>query len=139
MLVHSVEASQHLTELIGTKSDHQGKPDSRVIGVATTNPVPKLEHVGGINPELLHLPSISRDSNKMLRYCLLTAQRPDTPLAGRLCVGQRLNSRKGLGRDDKERLCRVEIVSDLHEFVPIDIGDEPHSQVTIAVVFQRII
>src|SRR5947208_10047071 len=121
MLVHCVEASQHLVELIGANSDHQGKTDGRVVGVAAANPVPELEHVGGIDPELLYLLSIRRNSNKVLCYRLLTAKRPDAPIAGRTCISQSLKRRKSLGRDDKERLCWIEIAGDLHKFVPIDV------------------
>src|SRR5947209_3343211 len=136
MLVHRMEASQHLAELIWANSDHQRKTDSRIVGVATANPVPELEHVGGIDPELLYLLGVRGNSNKVLRYCLLTTKRPNTPITGRACIGQRLKRRKGFGGDDKERLCRVKVAGDLHKFVPINVGDEPHSQITIAVVLQ---
>ena len=55
MLIHRVETGQHFAELIRANGDHQGKPDSRIVRVTATNPVPELEHVGGIYAKLFHL------------------------------------------------------------------------------------
>ncbi len=55
MLVHLMETCEHLVELLRTNSDHQRKTDCRVVGMATADPVPELEHVCGIDPELLNL------------------------------------------------------------------------------------
>src|SRR6266446_7158513 len=63
MLVHGVESGEHLVELFRAKSDHQGQAYGGVIGVATTDPVPELEHVGGVDTEFRHLLGIRRDGN----------------------------------------------------------------------------
>ncbi len=52
MLVHRVETGQHLMKLLRADGNHQREANRRVIGIATADPVPELEHVGGINAEL---------------------------------------------------------------------------------------
>ena len=139
MHIHLVKSCEHLAEALGTYSDHQGETNGRVVGVAATNPVPEFEHVLCIDAELLYLFGVCGDRDKVFRYRLLASQRPDTPCASRVCIEQRLLGREGLGRNDKECLCRVEIAGVLHELVAVDIGDETQGQAAITIIFQRLV
>src|SRR5712691_2485216 len=121
-----MEARQHLAKAVGANSDHQGKANSRVVGVAAADPVPELEHVGGIDAELLHLLGICGDGDEMPGNRLLAAQGLDTPGTSRTGVGERLLRGEGFGANDEERLCRVEITDGFHELVAVNVGDEAY-------------
>src|SRR5258706_10099560 len=139
MYVHRVEAGEHFAKPFGTNSNHKGKSDSRVIRVASSNPVPELEHVGRVDPKLLHLLGVCRDGNEMFGHRLLAPQGLDAPLAGRASIRQSLQCRESLGGDDEERLRRVQISGSFHKLVAIDVGNEAHGQTTITEVPQCIV
>src|SRR5215470_17768561 len=52
MLIHLVETIQHGAEVIRTNRNHRRKANRRIHRVATANPIPELEHVGGVDTEL---------------------------------------------------------------------------------------
>src|SRR6266542_3140596 len=52
MLVHLVKAVQHGAEVIRPYGKHRREADGRVHGIASADPVPEAEHVGGIDAEL---------------------------------------------------------------------------------------
>ena len=54
VLVHGVEAGQHLVELLRPDRHHRRQADGRVHRVAAADPVPEAEHVGGVDAELRH-------------------------------------------------------------------------------------
>ncbi len=139
MLVHCVEAGEHLAEAFWTDGDHQREANGRVVGVAAANPVPELEHIPGIDAELLYFPGIGRDGDKVFRYGLLAAQRAHAPRAGGMRVGQSFQRCKGLGGDDKERLRGIQIARRLDEFAAVNVGDEAHGQGAVTVILQRFV
>ena len=55
VLVHGPEAGQHLPEAVGPDGHHDRQADGRGVRVATADPVPELEHVGGVDAEGGHL------------------------------------------------------------------------------------
>ena len=65
VLVHLVEAVEHGAEMLRADGQHGRQADGRVHGVAPADPVPELEHVGGIDPELRHFRGVRRDGDKM--------------------------------------------------------------------------
>ena len=66
MLVHLVEAVEHGAEVIRADGQHRREADGRVHRIAPADPVPELEHVGGVDAELGHLLGVGRDRDKML-------------------------------------------------------------------------
>src|SRR6266702_5099150 len=56
-----------------------------------------------------------------------------------MCVGQGFQRRKCLGGDDEECLSRVKVTCRFHELVAIDIGNEAHRQVAVAIVSQGVV
>ena len=54
-------------------------------------------------------------------------------------VGHGFERGEGFGRDDEERLGRVEIADRFHEIGAIDIGDKTEGHVAVAVIFQRLV
>ena len=65
MLVHFVKAVQHGAEIIRADGQHRRQADRRIHRVATADPIPEAEHVGGIDPELRDLRGIGRDGDEM--------------------------------------------------------------------------
>ena len=54
VLVHLVEAVEHGAEMLRPDREHGGQADRRIHGVAAADPIPELEHVGGVDSELRH-------------------------------------------------------------------------------------
>ena len=75
MLVHRTETAEHLAEPLRSDRDHQREADRRVVGVAATNPVPELEHVDRVDPELPHFGGIRRERHEVLRHRRLIPKR----------------------------------------------------------------
>ena len=75
--------------------------------------------------------------------CLATAagsfQSLEGPVARRVRVGHRLQSRKGLRRDDEQRLLGIEVAGGLGEVGAVDIGNKAEGQFALAVVPQGFI
>ncbi len=139
MLVHLVEAVQHLAEILRPHGDHGGQADSRVHGVAAAHPIPEFEHVGRIDAEFRHLRGIGRNGDEVRRHALLiSAERPQRPGARGLRIGHRLQRGEGLGGDDEQGLGRIEIVDRLGEIGAVHVGNEPELQVSTGVVAQRL-
>ena len=67
MLVDEPETVQHLPETVRADRDHQRQADGRVVGVTPADPVPELEHVRRVDPELGDLPGVRRQRDEMLR------------------------------------------------------------------------
>ena len=87
VLVHRVEAGEHLAERVGADRDHQRQPDRRVERVATADPVPELEHVRGVDAELRDLLRVRRHRDEVLRDRGVVAELRERPLArGRALV-----------------------------------------------------
>ena len=66
MLIHLMEAVQHGAEVMRANGDHRREAYRRVHRVAAADPIPELEHIGGINSELRYFRRIRRDGGKML-------------------------------------------------------------------------
>ena len=66
VLVHLVEAGQHLVEALGADGQHRRQADRRVHRVAPADPLPEAEHVVGVDPELRHLLGVGGDRHEVL-------------------------------------------------------------------------
>ena len=139
MLIHRVEAGEHVAELLGTDCDHGGKADRRVHRIAPADPVPEAKHVGGVDAELLDLRRVGGDRDEVPRNRLLIAQRFEHPLASRVGVGHGFERREGLGADDEQGLVGIQVARRLDEIGAIHIRDETEGQVALAVVLQRLV
>ncbi len=65
MLVHLVETVKHRPEIFGANGDHRRKANRRVHGVAPSDPIPKLEHICGVDAELSHFSDVGRYGDEM--------------------------------------------------------------------------
>ncbi len=140
VLVHRVEAGEHLGELRRADRQHGREADRRVHRVAAADPVPEAEHVLGVDAELRHLLGVGRDGDEVLGdRLLLAAQTGQQPLAGGAGVGHRLQRGEGLRGDHEERLRRVEVARGLGEVGAVDVGDEAEGEVAVAEVAQRLV
>ena len=140
MFVHLVEAAEHGAEVIRADRQHRREADGRVHGVAAADPVPELEHVGGVDAECRHCGGVGRDCHEVLRdRGLVAAEAGEQPRARSARVGHRFERGEGLGRDDEERLRWVEIVDRFDEIRAIDVRNEPEREVAVAVVPERFI
>ena len=69
VLVHGVEAGEHVAEIVRADGDHGGQADGGIHGVAAADPVPEAEHVGGVDAELVTSLALVETATK----CLATA------------------------------------------------------------------
>ena len=70
VLVHRVEAGEHVAEVVGTDGDHRRQADGRVHRVAAADPVPEAEHVRGCRCRTAATPAALVDT---ATKCLATA------------------------------------------------------------------
>ena len=82
---------------------------------------------------------VGRDRGEMLRHRRVRAELLHQPGARRRRVGHRLQRREGLGRDDEQRLRRVQIVRRFAEIGTVDIGDEAKNHRPVGERAQRAI
>ncbi len=108
VLVHLVEAGEHLAEALRTDGQHRREADRRVHRVPPADPLPEAEHVVGVDPELAHLLGVGGDGDEVLGdRALVGAERVQRPFARRAGVGHRLERGERLGGDDEQRLLGV--------------------------------
>ena len=140
VLVHRVEAGQHLGEAGRADRQHRREPDRRVHRVAAPDPLPEPEHVVGVDPERGDLLGVGRDRDEVLRdRRLVAAEAGQRPLAGGAGVGHRLQRREGLRGDDEQGLLGVEVAGRLDEVGAVDVGDEAEGHLAPAEVAQRLV
>lgn len=100
----------------------------------------RTKHICRVDPEFGHLDGVRRDRDKMLRDgTLIASEPPHGPIPSRAGIGHRLQGREGLGGDDEEGFCRIEVARRFREICPIDIGDEPERDGPVAIMFERLI
>jgi hypothetical protein len=75
----------------------------------------------------------------MLRHCFLIGERAQYPRASGACVGQRLQRSERLGAHHKEGFGGLEVAHRLDEIGAVNVGDETHHQVALAIVTQRLV
>ena len=102
VLVHGVEALQEAHEVHRSNGAHKGQANGAIHGVAAANPIPKREHILGIDAELGYLFCIGGYGDKVLGHGgFIAIELLDEPAARGVCVGQRFLGSEGLGGDDK--------------------------------------
>ncbi len=139
VLVHVVEAREQLAEVVRADGDHQAQADGGVHRVPPAHPVPEAEHVGGVDAELGHLRAFVETATKCFATAASVAAQPrQEPVASGSGVGQRLERRERLGRDDEQRLGRVEVQRGVPDVGPVDVGHEPELHRPQGVVAQRL-
>ena len=140
MLVHLVETTEHRLEVFRPDGQHRREADCGVHGIPPADPVPEPEHIGGVDAELGNPRGIRRNGREMLCHGLdVAAKTHEQPVTCTLSVGHRLQRREGLGRDDEQRFCRVELACRFHEIRAVDVGDKPERQGAVAIVLERLV
>jgi hypothetical protein len=135
-----MEAVQQRSEVVGADREHRRQTDGGIHRIASADPVPEAEHVGGVDPELRHLLRIGGHGHEVLGDRLDVAAEPgQQPLARALRVGHRFERRERLRRHDEERFGRVEVAGRLREVGSVDVRDETEGHRTIAVVSERFV
>src|SRR5262249_38370936 len=140
VLVHLLEAAEHGPEVFRSYGDHRRQADCRVHRVAPADPVPELEHVGGINSEFGYFGCVRRDGYKVPgnRFGIVT-QAADQPCARGVGIGHRLERRKSLGRNDEHRLSRVQVADCFDQVSAVNVGDESKGYSALGVVLERLV
>ena len=139
MLIHGVEAGQHLEEAFGADGDHRRQADRRVHRIAAADPVPELEHVARVDAELAHLRLVGGHRHEVLFDCRVAAERVDEPGTSGAGVGHRLERGERLGRHDEQRLGRVQVASGLHEIRGIHVRHEAEGHFARGIGAQRLV
>ena len=104
VLVHLVEAGQHLVETVRADRHHRRQADRRVHRVPAADPVPEAEHVRGVDAELATRSALVETATKCLATAASSPSCADHPVPRGVRVGQRLQRAERLGGDDEQRL-----------------------------------
>ena len=112
------------------------QPDGTPHAVPSAHPVLEAEHVGLVDAELGDLLLVGRQGDEVLGDVAVALGGLEEPLLGRVGVGGRLGSGKGLGGDEEERRLRLAGAQDLGDVRAVDVGDEVHGEVTLAIWFE---
>jgi hypothetical protein len=118
--------------------DHDRQADGRPQRIAPADPIPELEHVGGIDAELAHPSSVGGHRHEVLGHRRLVAQFLDQPGAGGMRIGHSLLGGEGLGGDDEQGAFRIAIGQYVTDVRAVHVGNEVHPQGRIAVRLQRL-
>ncbi|CAM5303099.1 hypothetical protein SHIRM173S_05727 [Streptomyces hirsutus] len=114
VVVDEVEPVEHLPEAVRADGDHQRQADRRVVRVASADPVPELEHVRRVDAEVGDLLRVRREGDEVLGDGDLSpVERVQQPGPCGSGVGDRLDGGERLGRDDEQRLGRVQVADGL--------------------------
>src|SRR5580704_4783834 len=140
VFVHLVETTEHCIKIVRPDGNHGREANGRGHRVASTHPVPELEHVGSIDTELPYFRGIGRDRDKVLRDRLFVASESgERPGPGCLGVGHRLQRGDGFRRDDEECLRWIAVSNGLREVGAVDIRYKTKCHASICVVLQRLV
>ncbi|GMR55918.1 hypothetical protein PMAYCL1PPCAC_26113, partial [Pristionchus mayeri] len=122
--IDQIRASQKLLEVVEANVDGDREADGRPEGVTATNPIPELEHVGGVDAELGGLGDVGGEGDEVLRHVGGRGSLGEEPLLGCLCIRDRLLSRERFRRNDEESCLRRETRGHLNDVCSIDVADE---------------
>ncbi len=140
MLVHGMEAGEEVGEVLRSDGDHGRETDRRIHRVASADPIPETEHVGGVDAELGDLGGIRGDGHEVLGDGLdVAAEARKRPVARRVRVGHGLEGGEGLGGNNEEGLGGIEVLNGLGKIGAVDIGNEAEGQRTVAVVAEGLV
>ena len=140
VLVDGVEPGEHLGELLGADRDHEREADRGVERVAATDPVPELEHVRRVDPELGDLLGVRRDRDEVLGDGrVVAAEAGQQPVARGPRVGEGLERAERLRAHDEEGLLGIEPAHRLPEVVAVDVAHEPELEVALREGAQRVV
>ena len=138
VFVHRVRAVEQLREMLHAQIHHDRQTDGRPQRIAPADPVPELEHVGGIDAELGHALGVGRHRDKMLGHRPLITQFLNQPSPGSMGIGHGLLGGEGLGGDDKQGALGIALGQDVADMRAVHVGDEMHPQGRIAIRLQRL-
>ena len=124
---------QQFLEIVHANADRDRQTDGTPQRIATTHPIPKLEHVLGGDPKLANFSLIRRQSHEMLGNMRCIACCLKKPSPRRMRVRQCFLSRKSFRRDDEQRCFRIEFSQRLGNVRSIDVRDEMNVEIATAV------
>mmetsp|Transcript_9105 Transcript_9105/g.15829 ORF Transcript_9105/g.15829 Transcript_9105/m.15829 type:complete len:501 (-) Transcript_9105:206-1708(-) len=134
VLIHGMRSRVHLHPVIESEAKRNWRTNGRPEGVATSHPIPKSEHVVGINTEGRHGGGIGGKGGKVLGHAaLLSLVIIQQPLLGRSGICHGLLRREGLGRNEEEGALGIALLENFGNVCPVDIGAEEHFEVTFGV------
>jgi hypothetical protein len=144
VLVHLVSSREEFAEVLGTDEEHDWEADRAPEGVATANPIPEFEHVGGVDAKGGDGGGVGREGDEVLGDVFLLQvekrvsdgrkgkqrrktnldSRLEEPLPRRLSVGDRLLSSERLRSNDEERRLSVALLGDLSDVSSVNVRNE---------------
>ena len=140
--VHRVEAGQQLIEVIRADRDHRRKPDRRIHRVASADPVPKAEHILGIDAEFRDFVWRSSKPRRSAwpRPTRRRQARPTVHARAELALVIVSSVVKVFDDTMKSGLVGwIEVAHGLDEIRAVDVRDEAEGQVAAGVMPQRLI
>ena len=133
VLVDPMKTVEEFGECLFADNGHDRQPDCRVHGITSAHPVPKAEHVVGVDAEVRDAFGVGGHGDEMLGDGVLT-ECVDEPAPGRGGVRECLEGGERLGRDDEQRRRRVESVERADEIGGVDVGYELRGDPRVGVV-----
>ncbi len=129
VFVHGVRARKQLNKVVEAHRKDDGQTDCRPQGVTTANPVPELEHIGGINTELANRFTVSGERCEVFGNVLVVASGRQEPVARAVGVSHGFLSGEGFGSDQEQRSLRIHFLQHFGNVRTIDVRHKMHVQV----------
>mmetsp|Transcript_40401 Transcript_40401/g.72796 ORF Transcript_40401/g.72796 Transcript_40401/m.72796 type:complete len:592 (+) Transcript_40401:163-1938(+) len=139
VLIYGMRSCMHFHPIVKSQRQGDGSTNGRPDGVSTSDPIPKSEHVVGINSKFRDSRCIRGKRGKVLRHTggisLVVIQKPRL---ARTRIGHGLLRRKRLGCNQEERPFGIALLENFGSVRPIDIRDEEHFKIAFAVRLERL-
>ena len=127
--IHRMRAGQQLLEIIKTNRQRNRQTDRRPQGITATDPIPELEHVGGIDTECRDRAGVGRQRSKVLGHMRLPGGALQEPLTGAQGVGHGLLRGEGLGGHQEQRGLGIQTLQRFGDMSAIHVRNKVHVQV----------
>ncbi len=136
MFVHAMCALKKLLEIVVTNNQSNRQADGAPKTVSTTNPIPKLEHVGFVDTESGYGLGVGTKGHKVFRNMSFVQSGFKEPLACRLSVGDCFLGCESLASDDEKGTFWITFSQNLGYMGPVDVGNEMSFEISFGIIFE---
>uniref|UniRef100_A0A2D4N154 Uncharacterized protein n=1 Tax=Micrurus spixii TaxID=129469 RepID=A0A2D4N154_9SAUR len=137
VIVHPVGSSKQFLKIVKTNMQSNGKANGRPQRVTSTNPIPELKHVCGVNSEVFDFRPIGREGSEMLGHSRRIFSSLKEPFFGSFSICDGFLSGKSLGGNDEEHRLRIQRCQSFGHVSAIDVGYKPDTRASLGIRLQR--
>ena len=123
-----MRAGQQFNEVVKADRQDDRQANRRPQRVTTADPVPELEHVGGVDPKLTHRFRIGGKRRKVFRDVFFIIRGAQEPVARAVGVGHGFLRCEGFRRHQEQGGFRVYFLQHFGDVGAIDVRHKVHIQ-----------